>query len=489
MRRVGIRIHAAGTLGLMALMAPMAGCTLDGAEKAAKVGGKNIARKDSARVAKYPACTKRRKRRMITFNQTVDPVRMITVAGVGDVLLHDSVQRFAAFRPGGFANLFNPVADLIRAADVSFANLEGPAAEGVSKTGRKVKTGNRRYDGRVYSGYPMFNYHPSIVGDLKTAGFDVLLTANNHTLDRYAAGADKTIDAITKAGIAFTGTRKKGDKASPWHAITPVTQGRRTWNIAWLGCTYGTNGIPDRHGQVLHCYKQRAVVLKTVAALAKRRDVHAVMFVPHWGPEYRHAPDANQRLLARQVLEAGATAVIGSHPHVMQPIEKYVTRDKRETVIAYSLGNFVSNQIGLARRASAILLLGLKPSGDKLVMAAMGWVPILDAQRRRPDAGGGDRPGRASQRAPGAPAAPPARRQPASPQDAVLPAHGLPHAAEDRRDVRAAQPQAEAGADTGPRPGTGSAAPRRQPAAGARVGQGRGPVRQHRPALRPGRNR
>ena len=313
---------------------------------------------------------------MISFNQTVDPMRMITIAGVGDVLLHDSVQRYASFRKGGFADLFAPVADLIKAADISFANLEGPAAEGISKTGRRVKPSARRYDGWVYSGYPMFNYHPSIVGDLKAAGFDVLQTANNHTLDRYAAGADKTIDAITAAGVAFTGTRKKGDRTSPWHTITPVTQGRRTWNIAWLGCTYGTNGIPDRHRQVLHCYDQRAEVLKTIRALAKRKDVHAVMFVPHGGPEYRHKPDAKQRLLARQALEAGATAVIGSHPHVMQPIEKYVTKDKRETVIAYSMGNFVSNQIGLARRTSAILLLGLKPQGEKLVMAAMGWVPI-----------------------------------------------------------------------------------------------------------------
>ena len=376
MWRESNRSGVAETLVLMVLVVSLAGCTREGADRSVRSPDKNLARQDAARIAKYPVCKKRKKARMITFNQTVDPVRMITVAGVGDVLLHDSVQRFAAFRPGGFANLFNPVADLIKAADVSFANLEGPAAEGISKTGRKVKTGARRYDGRVYSGYPMFNYHPSVVGDLKAAGFDVLLTANNHTLDRYAAGADKTIDAITRAGVAFTGTRKKGDRTSPWHAITPVTQGRRTWNIAWLGCTYGTNGIPDRHGQVLHCYKHRAEVLKTIAALAKRRDIHAIMFVPHWGPEYRHAPDANQRLLARQVLEAGATAVIGSHPHVMQPIEKYVTRDKRETLIAYSLGNFVSNQIGLARRASAILLLGLKPAGNKLVMAAMGWVPI-----------------------------------------------------------------------------------------------------------------
>ena len=356
--------------------ATLGGCKLERTQKAAYLSDKDIVQRDRARTASYPACNTASRAGMITFNQTVDPVKMITVASVGDVLLHDSVQRYASARSGGFGNLFAPVADLIRAADVSFANLEGPAAEGISKTGRRVKPTATRYDGWVYSGYPMFNYHPSVVADLKKSGFDVLLTANNHTLDRYAAGADKTIDAITAAGIAFTGTRKKGDAKSPWHTITPVIQGRRVWNIAWLGCTYSTNGIPDRHKQVLQCYDQRAEVLKTIKALAKRKDVHAIMFVPHWGPEYRHAPDAKQKLLARQVLEAGATAVIGTHPHVMQPVEKYITRDKRETLIAYSLGNFVSNQIGLARRTSAILLLGLKPDRNKLVLAAAGWIPI-----------------------------------------------------------------------------------------------------------------
>src|SRR5690606_19519399 len=96
-----------------------------------------------------------------------------------------------------------------------------------------------------------------------------------------------------------------------------------------------------------------------IRTLAKRPDVHAILFTPHWGAEYQHTPDAKQKALAREVLDAGATAVIGTHPHVVQPIEKYTTQDGRETLIAYSLGNFISNQIGLPRLSSAILMLGL----------------------------------------------------------------------------------------------------------------------------------
>ena len=101
------------------------------------------------------------------------------------------------------------------------------------------------------------------------------------------------------------------------------------------------------------------------------------MFAPHWGAEYEHKPEPRQRALAAAAIEAGATAVIGTHPHVMQPVEKHVAKDGREGLIAYSLGNFVSNQISLARRSSLILLLGLAPDPKgKLRLAAFGWIPI-----------------------------------------------------------------------------------------------------------------
>ncbi len=270
-----------------------------------------------------------------------------------------------------------PVADIIRSADIAFANLEGPAAEGVASNGKEVRAPATRYDKSVYRGYPMFNYHPSIVSDLKRIGFRILLTANNHAMDRHQLGVDKTIAAIKAAGLAYTGTRSRDDMNAPWFTITPVKVGEATYNIAWLGCAYGTNGVPDPQNQVLKCYDQRDEVLTTIKQLAERKDVHAVFFVPHWGIEYQHKPEDRQVALAHDVLDAGATAVIGTHPHVLQPFEKYMTKDGRETVIAYSLGNFVSNQIGLPRLSSAMLLLQLAPDGKgKLQMAALGWIPI-----------------------------------------------------------------------------------------------------------------
>lgn len=340
---------------------------------------------DTKRVAKlpeYPACKTVRKPQMISFSRSVHPGQLVTVAAVGDVLLHDSVQKYAAYKKDGFYSLMAPVADLIRAADVAFANLEGPAAEGITKRGRAVRPPKRRYDRQVYTGYPMFNYHPSIAADLKKVGFDVLLTANNHAMDRFAIGADRTVEAIEAAGLRHTGTKHRDALGRPWYATTPVVKDGATYTIAWLGCTYGTNGLPDKAGQVLHCYKQRETVLETVRSLAARPDIHAVFLAPHWGTEYQHKPNKKQQALAREVLDAGATAVIGTHPHVIQPIEKYRTKDGRETLIAYSLGNFVSNQIGLPRRSSAILLLGLAPAASgKLALASVGWIPIWMRKR------------------------------------------------------------------------------------------------------------
>ena len=180
-------------------------------------------------------------------------------------------------------------------------------------------------------------------------------------------------------GLAATGTRHRKTPDQSWYAITPVTKNGQTYKIAWLACTYGTNDIRDRHKQVLHCYKKQGELLKEIALLASRTDIAAVMFTPHWGLEYRHKPTKKQRQLARAAIEAGATAVIGSHPHVMQPWERYVTAQGREALIVYSLGNFVSGQLGVPRRSSVIALLGLMPDekdARKLAIASAGFVPI-----------------------------------------------------------------------------------------------------------------
>jgi poly-gamma-glutamate synthesis protein (capsule biosynthesis protein) len=212
---------------------------------------------------------------------------------------------------------------------------------------------------------------------VKKAGFDIVNTANNHALDRHQLGVDRTVSALKGVNMPFTGTRSREAPNVPWYTVTQVQGAGGTFNIAWLGATYDTNGIPDRANQILHVYAHKDQILQITQELARRPDIHAVMVTPHWGIEYQHKPERRQVEWAKEVVEAGATAIIGQHPHVMQPIEKITASDGREALVAYSLGNFVSGQIGLPRKSTAILLLGLTPNNNrKLTLAAVGWIPV-----------------------------------------------------------------------------------------------------------------
>ncbi len=320
----------------------------------------------------------------LRFTTPIDPASEITIAAVGDVLLHSPLQRQGFAHEDGFASLWAPVADLLSAADIAYANLEGPLAENLLSNGSAVAGPVEDYDGRVYTGYPMFNYPPRVAPALRAAGIDVVSTANNHSLDRWADGADLTLAALAAADLPYTGTRPADDADHPWHTVTE-TDGRR---IAWLACTYGTNGLPDRAAQVLHCFDEgRATVLAEIDRLAADPAIDAVILTPHWGWEYRHDPNDRQQALARDAIEAGALAVIGAHPHVVQPWERVVTRQGREGFVLYSLGNFVSNQRDLAKRSTLMLVLGLAedPTGA-LAVAGAAWVPLhVDFRVGSPD--------------------------------------------------------------------------------------------------------
>jgi len=247
------------------------------------------------------------------------------------------------------------VEDLLALADVTYANLEGPTAKGVTASGKATTDPGFVFDNKVYTSYPQFNYHPSLLDDLIASGVDVVSTANNHALDRRALGADRTIEALTGVGLPWTGTRERYAQDIQWHTVTDVGG----FTIAWLACTYGTNGIPDSYGQVLGCFTDTDEIEDAVRALADDPAIDAVIVTPHWGAEYVATPAKSQTKLAHRLLEAGALAVLGSHPHVLEPWERYLTEDGRETFVIYSLGNFVSGQSGLAKRTTLILYLGL----------------------------------------------------------------------------------------------------------------------------------
>ena len=314
----------------------------------------------------------------LVFNgdRAVSPDSTLSIAAVGDVLLSESLQRTAELA-GGYPVLFAKVAEPLRRADIAFANLEVPTADSIAPGGVNVGASRSLFDLRVFSGYPSFNAHPSVIGALMDAGIRVVNSANNHALDRAWQGIDASVAALRQAGLPATGTRRSDEPGAPWHTQTTVAAAWGPVTIAWLGCTYATNGVPDPKRQVLKCFSDRALIHQLVDSLAHAEGIRAVMVTPHWGAEYADQPEPTQVAWAHEMLDAGATAVLGQHPHVVQPFERYVTADGRETLIAYSLGNFVSGQVGVPRRSSPMLglLLSPEPSG-RLKIVATGWMGL-----------------------------------------------------------------------------------------------------------------
>ena len=311
----------------------------------------------------------------VSFAAACAPGRRITIGAVGDILLHGPLQKQAIAKAttGRFTTLWEPIKDLLAAPDTTYANLEGPTARGVNSAGRDVADPGFRFDEVVYASYPMFNYHGSLNADLVSTGIDVVSTANNHSLDRRPLGVDRTIESLREAGLPFTGTRHRSEPDAAWHTTTEANGLR----LAWLACTYGTNGIPDPSKQALGCWSDEATVMAEIGRLRAMPGIDAVVVTPHWGAEYTANPSRAQRDLAKRMVEAGATLVLGSHPHVLQPWEKIKTTDGREAFVIYSLGNFVSNQSQLARRSTMLLYVGLTKTSTGTVVNGVSYVPLV----------------------------------------------------------------------------------------------------------------
>ncbi|MEM1349286.1 MAG: CapA family protein [Myxococcota bacterium] len=318
--------------------------------------------------------------RAVAMRRACDLGERLTIAALGDVLLHTTLQRQAVAEKERerFRTLWSSVEGLFARADLTYANLEGPAAKGVLVGGERVKDPGHVFDDAVYTSYPRFNYHPTLTEDLKRSGVDVVSTANNHSLDRGPIGVDRTIEALDASGLSYFGTRvqahaKEGVRAD-WHVITEA----KGWRIAWVGCTFSTNGQADPRDQVLECYAEQSAVLALVEELAAREDIDAVIAAPHWGRESTQELQGRQVALGEALLEAGAVAVVAGHPHVVQEWTTHTTSDGREGFILYSLGNFVSYMDTVQERASILLYLGLtRPyDGGPVFVNGVRHVPL-----------------------------------------------------------------------------------------------------------------
>ena len=248
-------------------------------------------------------------------------VARVELAAVGDILMHQDVKKSATLAPGGLAELWREVTPLFRKADIAFANLETPVAP---RTGRP--------------GVPFqFNAPPELPAALKASGLTVLATANNHAFDQGAKGLQETLERLREAGLTAVGSG--ATRAEAEEARILEVNGLR---IAFLGFTdiFNMNLNQKADRPWVRALDPAAAVQ---AVRAARTKADAVVVSIHWGAEYLHTPLARQKEVARRLAEAGADLILGHHPHVLQPVDVLETGGRR-AVVAYSLGNFISNQ-------------------------------------------------------------------------------------------------------------------------------------------------
>ncbi len=277
--------------------------------------------------------------------------KQVVLAFVGDVILHERLRKREEKHNEGYQSIWSNIQSYLDQADLTYANLEGPVAP--------------EYGG--VTGFPMFNYPEEIIPALKNNGFDVVSTANNHSLDRQAKGIRKTIENLNKYYLNYSGTvtaEANIDHGSEtWFTLTPVPGSQKM--IAWLACTEMTNGIPDKENQVLYCFKHREEIKDLIQKLKIRNEIAAIILNPHWGEEEKFEIEAHVKTWARMMLDEGASAIVGSHPHVVRKIEEYTTKDQRRTLVAYSLGNFVSNQPWNPNKLGMLLYLKFQDNHDQ----------------------------------------------------------------------------------------------------------------------------
>lgn len=246
--------------------------------------------------------------------------RHLSLLIAGDLMQHMPQIKSAKQSDGSYnyEECFAGIKAEVERADVAIANFETTLA------------------GQPYSGYPQFSAPDDFLSAVQSAGFDIMLTANNHCVDTRRKGLERTLNMMDSLGMAHLGTYRTLDERERTYPYLIEKNGLR---IVLLNFTYDTNGIPVPQP----CHVNLMDTLEIAADLDKARQMKpdAIIALPHWGIEYQTLPSKEQREMAAWLLSHGVDHIIGGHPHVAQPLE---LRNDGRNLVAWSMGNLVSNQ-------------------------------------------------------------------------------------------------------------------------------------------------
>ncbi len=293
------------------------------------------------------------------------PFNKISFIAVGDNIVHSTVLADAVDNAKGtdeeydFKPSFDNVKDIIACADLAYINQESPFA------GKE----------RTYTGYPMFNSPDKVGVDLMDLGFDIVNLANNHMLDRYAAGYQRTIDFWKEQeNVTYIGGYENEEDYNNIRVIE-----KNGISIALLSYTYGTNGVNlDKGSEMIIPLCDENGTSEIDRQTKKARDLADIVMVSiHWGYEDWFQPSDLQKKQMQVMVNNGVDVIIGTHPHVLQPMEWKERPDGGKTLVMYSLGNFLSGMLYVRNMVGGIAGFDIVKAGDDAFITQPYFIPTV----------------------------------------------------------------------------------------------------------------
>lgn len=266
---------------------------------------------------------------------------------VGDVMQHDGQISAAYNNTSGsyeYEDAFKFVKPIVNQYDIRIANLEVTLA------------------GKPFKGYPQFSAPYELPETLINAGFNVILTSNNHACDRGSKGVTGTLDKLDELGVQHTGTFRSQEERNKNYPLIIEQKGMK---VAMLNYTYGTNGLSVDKPLIIN-YIDSTIIKKDVLR-AKELGAEYIVCNMHWGTEYNLLPNSYQKTYEALCYRIGVDMVIGGHPHVVQPIVKKEVNGVDKLTV-WSLGNFVSNMQVRHTRGGVMVGATIKKKEGKITL-------------------------------------------------------------------------------------------------------------------------
>jgi poly-gamma-glutamate capsule biosynthesis protein CapA/YwtB (metallophosphatase superfamily) len=297
---------------------------------------------------------------------TIISAQEVSLLFFGDIMGH-SGQINSAKQDGSkydYTSHFSYIEPWFRSSDLVIGNLEVTLA------------------GEPFTGYPRFSSPDALATALKESGVNVLATANNHTCDLGRAGLERTNKILDEHYFVRTGSFNDSADMKKNHPQIIEFEGIK---LALLNYTYGTNGLPIVSPNIVNLI-HKETMQKHIAEAKELHPDKIIVFL-HWGDEYQTQPNSSQIELAEFLHKNGVDIIIGSHPHVVQPMHFTFDEEGKGKVVVYSLGNFVSNQRkSLTDGGVMVRIILAKHKGDvyiKNVEYLLTWVhvPYVNGKR------------------------------------------------------------------------------------------------------------